>query len=180
MCDGISEVIFTTISPDGVPNAAPIGLHLKEGKFFARIYNSKTLDNILSNSAAAANIIDDPIIFVRSALSDIELERFDFTEGFPVLKDSHGWIIFDCRCRKGENISMVELFPVRSNISNRTIKPVNRGFNASIEAVIDATRYVVFKEQKYLDHIDYCNNIVKKCGCKKDKDAMLLLYDLIK
>jgi hypothetical protein len=32
--EGISEVIFTTISTDGVPNAAPIGLHMKDGRFF--------------------------------------------------------------------------------------------------------------------------------------------------
>ena len=83
--EGISEIILTTISPDGVPNAAPIGLHRKSGRLFARIYNSKTLDNILSKPIAAANIVDDPVLFVQSALSNIEPERLKFIDGFPLL-----------------------------------------------------------------------------------------------
>jgi len=178
--EGISEVILSTVSHEGVPNAAPIGLHLKDGKFFAKIYNSKTLDNILGNRTAAANIVDDPFLFVQSALSDIESDKFEFTYKFPVLKDVMGWIMFDCRCRKGEKISVVELTPVRSKILRRKIMPVNRGFNAVIEATVHATRFVVLKEQQYLDHINYYNTIVQKCGSQGDKDAMKLLFDLIR
>jgi len=172
-------MIFTTISTDGVPNAAPIGLHMKDGRFFARIYNSKTLDNILGKKAAAANIVDDPILFVQSALSDIQPDKFDLIGGFPVLKDALGWIIFDCKCRKGETISVVELLPVESKINRRQIKPINRGFNAVIEATVEATRYVVLKDKKYLDRLEYYNNIVQKCGGSKEKEAMKLLFELV-
>jgi len=172
-------VIFTTISPDGVPNAAPIGLHMKDGRFFARIYNSKTLDNILGKKAAAANIVDDPVLFVQSALSDIQPDNFDLDGVFPVLKDALGWIIFDCKCRKGETISVVELSPVGSKIKRRQIKPINRGFNAVIEATVEATRYVVLKDKKYLDRIEYYDNIVQKCGGTREKVAMKLLFELV-
>jgi hypothetical protein len=172
-------VIFTTISPDGVPNAAPIGLHMKDGKFFARIYNSKTLDNILCKKAAAANIIDDPVLFVQSALSDIPPDNFDLIGDFPVLKDALGWIIFDCRIRKGETISVVELSPVEAQIKHRQIQPINRGFNAVIEATIEATRYVVLKDKKYLDRIEYYDTIARKCGGSREKEAMKLLFDLV-
>lgn len=178
--EGISEVIFTTISPEGIPNAAPIGLHMKNGKLFARIYNSKTLDNISGNLVTCANIVDDPVLFVRSALSDIEPEKFDFVEGFPVLKGAMGYIIFDCRLKKGENISVVELYSGKSKILQRKIKPINRGSNAVIEATVHATRYVVLREQKYLDQIDHYNTIVQKCGGKREKEAMKLLYDFIR
>jgi hypothetical protein len=107
--EGISEVIFTTISSEGVPNAAPIGLHRKGNRLFARIYNSKTFDNIMGKPVAAANIVDDPVLFVQSSLSDIEPEKFGSVDGFPVLKDALGWILFDCRCKKSEKISVVEL-----------------------------------------------------------------------
>lgn len=177
--EGISEVIFTTISPDGVPNAAPMGLHSKGKRLFARIYNSKTLDNILSNPKLAANIVDDPVLFVQSALSDIEPERFEFIDGFPVLKEALGWILFDCKCKKGENVSVVELSPIKGKIITRKLQPVNRGFNAVIEATIHATRYVSLNEQKYLDSINYYNTIVKKCGGAREKEAMKLLYELI-
>lgn len=172
-------MIFTTLSPEGVPNAAPMGLHRKGEKLFARIYNSKTLDNILGKPELAANIVDDPVLFVQSSLSDLEAERFEFVGGFPVLKDALGWILFECRCRKGEKISVVELSPIKGKIITRKIKPLNRGFNAVIEASIHATRYVSLKEQKYLDRIEYYNTIVKKCGGVRDKEAMKLLYELI-
>ncbi len=177
--EGISEVILTTISPDGVPNAAPIGLHRKGGRLFARIYNSKTLDNIMKKPVAAANIVDDPVLFVQSALSDIEPERFEFTDGFPVLKDAMGWILFDCKYKKGKDVSVVELFPIKGKIITRKLLPVNRGFNAVIESLIHATRYVVLKEQKYLKCIKYYNTIVNKCGGAREKEAMRLLYELI-
>ena len=69
---------------------------------------------------------------------------------------------------------------VKSKILQRKIKPINRGFNAVIEATVHATRYVVLKEQKYLDHIDHYNTIVQKCGGPGEKEAMKLLYDLIR
>lgn len=172
-------MIFTTISPDGFPNAAPMGLHNKDGRLFVRIYNSKTLENIMKKPVAAANIVDDPILFVRSALSDVEPERFEFIDGFPVLKDALGWILFDCKCKKGENVSVVELSPIKGKINTRKLNPVSRGFNAVIEASIHATRYVVLREQKYLEHIEYYNSIVKKCGGAREKEAMGLLYELI-
>ena len=168
------------MSIEGIPNAAPIGLHMKNGRLFARIYKSKTLDNIIGKPIVAANIVDDPVLFVQSALSDIEPRKFDFVEGFPVLKRALGWIIFDCRIKKGENISVVELLAVKSKILQRKIRPINRGLNSIIEAAVNATRYVVLKEQKYLDRIDQNNIIVQKCGGLKEKEAMKLLYDLIR
>jgi hypothetical protein len=172
-------VIFTTLSPDGIPNAAPMGLHRKEKRLFARVYNSKTLDNIMNKPVAAANIADDPVLFVQSALSDIEAERFEFVEGIPVLKDASGWIIFDCKCKKGEKISVVELKPIKGKIITRKLLPVNRGFNAVIEALIHATRYVLFGEQKYLERIEYYDTIVERCGGARDKEAMRVLFELI-
>lgn len=177
--EGISEVIFTTLSPGGVPNAAPIGVHMKYRRLFARIYSSKTLDNISSKPIAAANITDDPVLFVQSALSDIEAGRFEYADGVPVLKNALGWVIFECKCKKGENVSVVELSPIKGKINKLKIKPVNRGFNAVIEALIHATRYVVFKEKKYLERIEYYDAIVKKCGGAREREAMRLLYELM-
>lgn len=116
---------------------------------------------------------------MKASLSDIEAERFELVEGFPVLKDALGWILFDCDCKKGEEISVVELSPARGKVNLRKIKPVNRGFNAVIEASIHATRYVALGEQKYLECIKYYSDIVKKCGGEREKEAMALLYEAI-
>ena len=168
---------MTTISPEGIPNAAPIGIHMKDGKLFARIYASKTLENIKFNKKAVANITDDPVIFVVAALSDIEPDGFYYEDGFPVLKDAGGWIIFDCRWRSRENI--VDLSPLTGKINRRKILPVNRGLNAVIEATVHATRYVLLKKQEYLERIEYYNPIVRKCGGPREKEAMRLLHELI-
>lgn len=144
------------------------------------IYVGRTLENILSNPVAAANIVDDPVLFVKSALSDLEPEKFDLTAGFPILKDVQGWILFDCTCKKGKDISVVEFSPRKAKINKRIIKPVNRGFNAVIEAAIHATRYVILKEPEYLERINYYNIIVKKCGGEREKEAIKLLFELIK
>jgi len=157
-----------------------MGIHREDGKLFIRIFNSNTLTNILANPKAAANIVDDPVLLVKSALADVEHEKYKFIDGFPVIKPALGWVIFDCRCRKGENISVVELSPVRGKINRKFIKPVNRGFNAVIEAAIHATRYVGMKEENYLRQIEYSNTIVQKCGGAREKEAMRLLYELIR
>ena len=177
--EGISEVIVTTLSKDGVPNAAPIGLHCKDGRLFFRLFNSKTLDNILARPVACANIVDDPVLFVHSALSDIEPDDFELIEGFPVLKGTLAWIRFECKCKKVGKIFVVELSPVSCDIIHRTVRPINRGFNAVIEASIDATRYVIFKDEKYLERIGYYDKLVNKCGGAREKEAMRLLYELI-
>lgn len=156
-----------------------MGIHMDGGRLFVRIFNSNTLTNILANPKAAANIVDDPALLVKSALSDVEPEKYKFVKGFPVLKQALGWVIFDCDCRMGENISVVELSPLRGKINRMLIKPVNRGFNAVIEAAIHATRYVGLKEEEYLRQIGYCNTIVQKCGGAREKEAMRLLYELI-
>lgn len=162
-----------------MPNAAPMGLHRKNSRLFARIYSSRTLENIIEKPVLAANIVDDPVLFVKSSLSDLEPERFEFANGFPVLKDALGWILFDCVCKKGNKISVAELSPVEGRINSKKIQPVNRGFNAVIEAAIHATRYVSLKEEKYLECIEYYSSIVQKCGGAREKDAMQLLYELI-
>lgn len=177
--EGISEVIITTMSKDGAPNAAPMGLHCKDGRLYLRLFNSKTLDNIIETPVAVSNVGDDPVLFVRSALSDIGHEEIELIEGFPVLKGALAWIRFDCKIRKGEEISVVELSPVSGAIINRTVKPINRGFNAVIEASVDATRYVIFREKKYLERIGYYDKLVRKCGGAREKEAMQLLYELI-
>jgi len=66
-----------------------------------------------------------------------------------------------------------------AQIKHRQIQSINRGFNAVIEATVEATRYVVLKDKKYLDHIEYYDTIVRKCGGSREKDAMKLLFDLV-
>lgn len=116
---------------------------------------------------------------MQSALSDLGDENFEFIDDLPVLKCSCGWIIFECKCTKGKVLSVSDLMPVKGKVNKRTIKPVNRGFNAVIEALVDATRYVISKEEKYLDRIKYYDTIVMKCGGLREIEAMRMMHELI-
>jgi hypothetical protein len=56
-------------------------------------------------------------------------------------------------------IKKSQLSPLEAQIKHCHIQPINRGFNAVIEATVEATRYVVLKDKKYLDNIEYYNKI---------------------
>ncbi|MDD4898776.1 MAG: DUF447 family protein, partial [Methanocellales archaeon] len=92
---GISEVIATTISKSGEPNAAPIGI-ISDGNLSARVYtNTQTYANIKATKKMVANIVDDPMLFVLSALMKLSLDEFRMDDGNPVLKAAKAWIVFE-------------------------------------------------------------------------------------
>lgn len=180
--EGISEVIATTINRK--PNAAPLGIHNKEPRLFAKIFSSKTLENIKESGFLVANIIDDPILFVKSAFGDLEESCFDMVfidnKAYPVLKDANAWVLFLCKCRPSKNATQVDLITVEGRVVRKLVIPLNRGFNAVIEAAIHGTRYLALGNKKYLDCIDYYNKIASKCGGERERTAMKLLYDFLR
>ena len=97
LCEGISEVIATTRSASGVPNAAPIGILTREGNFFVKLYKgSQTISNVLVKKELAANVTDDAVLFVKAAFATLSENYFSLFCGFPVLKEANSWIIFEC------------------------------------------------------------------------------------
>lgn len=182
---GTSEIIATTISRSGEPNAAPIGI-ISDGNLYARIYtNTQTYANLKTTKKMVANIVDDPLLFVLSALMKLPLDEFRMEDGDPVLKDAKAWVVFECsiedQCgiEDHQQCSTVNLRPLREKIIQRSIQPVNRGFNAVIEATIYATRYLAMKDKKYLRWIGHCEKIVRKCGGEREKEAMRKLKDFL-
>ena len=172
---GISEVIATTIYKSGEPNAAPIGI-ISDANLSARIYtNTQTYANIKATKKMVANILDDPMLFVLSALMKIPLDEIHMEEGYPVLKAAKAWIVFECSIEDSPQCATVNLRPLKKKVLKRSIQPVNRGFNAVIEATIYATRYLVMKDPKYLRWIEHCEEIVIKCGGEREKEAMCKL-----
>lgn len=176
---GISEVIATTISESGEPNAAPIGI-IFDGNLHVRVYtNTQTYANIKSTKKMVANIVDDPLLFVFSALMKLPLDEFRMEDGDPVLKDAKAWVLFECSMEDSPQLTTVNLRPLRKKIMQRSIQPVNRGFNAVIEATIYATRYLAMKDPKYLRWIEHCEEIVIKCGGEREKEAMRKLKEFL-
>ncbi len=172
---GISEVIATTRG-DNV-NAAPMGVVNRDFLYISMYTGSHTFLNIKQNGQLVANLVLDPQLYVEAAFDDLKPACFLYDNGLPVLKAAYAWVEFTCSVSDHitqKNV-IVRLLPVRSKIVARPIVPINRGFNAVIEATIHATRYCALREHRYLKLIDHYGSIVQKCGGPDERQAFKLL-----
>ena len=186
--DGISEVIATTRSESGVPNAAPIGIirnNRSHGsnsggdRICARLFpGSHTRQNVIETGEIVANTIHDPILYVESAFGDLDPDMFEYPDngGCPTLKHADAWLLFECEQSKGD---LFELTPVKGVVCNKPIVSVNRGFSAIIESLVHATRYQLKRDPKYLDLIGHYDRIVQICGGAREKEAILKLKEIV-
>lgn len=184
--EGISEVIVST----GVesPNAAPIGIIVKGGRTFVRLFKgTHTWENAFKEKYLAANVVYDSLLFVRSTFFDLEPSEFNYVPvhglNFPVLKKAAAWVVFECVNIKDTDQALVaDLIPVEAGFNEANWKslPVpNRGFNAVLEATVHATRYQLTGEEKYLELIRRYESLASKCGGENEKKAMRLLYEVL-
>jgi len=184
--EGISEVIVTTQSVSGVPNAAPIGIITitnEENKYFVKLYKgSKTLSNVQETNKLAANVTDDAVLFVKAAFEPLAKTQFSLFYGFPVLKEANSWILFDCTFSKKTRESFVfRLAPLAVKTNRKEVKAINRGLNAVIEAAIIATRYAITEDKRDRAEREKLMalyaRIVEKCGGSREKEAMKILQE---
>ncbi|MCW3133727.1 MAG: DUF447 family protein [Methanophagales archaeon] len=186
--EGISEVIVTTKSASGEPDAAPIGIITvaeDENKHFVKLYEgSKTLSNVMETNKLAANVTDDAVLFVKAAFERLNETHFSLFSGFPMLKEAKSWIIFDSvfiekRSESGNFI--FQLTPITVKINRKEVKAINRGLNAVIEAAILATRYALIEDNREKEEIKKLIGlyvgIVEKCGGRREKEALRILHD---
>jgi uncharacterized protein len=173
---GINEVIATTRF-----NAAPMGIHYREGKPSMVVFlGSNTAENIERDGWIVANFVHDPLMYVRTAFED--LPQNEFIEE-PVahktvmrLAGADAWAAFTTTItRKTATTIMVLLFPEKEIIEDVVLQPVNRGFNNIIEATVHATRYKENRDPELKKLIDYHAGIVRKCGGKREIEALELL-----
>ncbi|MFZ2071063.1 MAG: DUF447 domain-containing protein [Halobacteriota archaeon] len=188
--EGISEVIATTRSVSGVPNAAPIGILCREdeGKdaYFVNLYKgSQTLSNVMETGELAANVTDDALLFVKAAFDNLDESHFARFSGFPVLKSAESWIKFEChRIEERADSFLFLLTPlaieqnikVKVKVKVKAARAINRGLNAVIEATILATRYAIAIDEREKDDmnraIERYTGIVEKCGGHREKEAI--------
>ena len=181
---GISETIVTT-TQGSLPNAAPIGIIRMDNKVLVRLFKgSQTYDNVCKGNFLVANVVNDPLIFVRSTFSDLDHSEFDVVSvgnrNIPVLKDALSWVAFECSSTKLTSEALVaELDPIFARLNRCVVSAPNRGFNAVLEATVHATRYRLTGDDEYLKLIQMYARLAVKCGDERDKLAMEMLYDLL-
>lgn len=152
----IVETVLSTYSPDGQPNAAPMGIFMKNQQCVTiRLYNSSsTYQNLLTRKCAVINITSDVEVFFLSAFKEanpnakIPLEWFEKAETLnaPKLRMSEATV----------EISIAKMTPIDAEKTEavcdvKLIKATKifpkvycRALFATFEAIIHATRIKVF------------------------------------
>ena len=189
ICEGISEVIVTTRSVAGEPNAAPIGIITilnedeNENKHFVKLYEgTKTFSNVMETNKLAANVSDDAVLFVKAAFENLNETHLSLFSGFPVLNEANSWILFKSAFvgKSGES-SFFRLTPIAVKIKQKEVKAINRGLNAVIEAAILATRYAITEDKREKEDMEKIMklyaDIVEKCGGHREKEALEILHE---
>lgn len=190
--EGISEMIVTTGFEH--PNAAPIGIIWKNDRLFLRLFKgSRTYRNLEHENFFAGNITSNPLVYVRSAFTDLSRSNFVYISfeipdasdpenvkqvDVPVLSNGDGFVIFQCMQRKySENALFIDVCPVCSKMTARSAFGtfINRGFNSVIDATVHLTRYRETHDPKYIELIRYHQGIIQRCGRPEDKEALLFL-----
>ena len=203
---GINEVIAVTFDGSGRANAAPIGIINRSGRSRLVLFRgTHTLENILENGIFCANIVHDPVLYVKTAFEDIGSEFFeedyaenfaeDFAEDFAEncadvkvcgrrfyrLKSAESIVLFKA-VKTGESAEscIFELDFVSEKVIATPVHPFNRGFAAVIDATVHATRYVISRSAELKALIDYDISIAKKCGGERENEAVRMLLEYIK
>ncbi len=177
---GINEVIGTTTL-----NAAPIGIHYREKQYRAVLFlGSHTATNVARDGWLVANLIHDPVLYVRTAFEDLPADAFiaEPVAGRTMhrLAGADAWVAFSAQVEhRSEQAVTVILTPEKEIIEEVRVHPVNRGFNSLIDATVHATRYRVTRDVTLKQHIEYHAGLIRKCGGKKELEALALLEGYI-
>jgi uncharacterized protein len=177
---GINEVIATTKF-----NAAPIGIHHRDRKFRAVLFSgSHTAENIARDGWVVANIVHDPVLYVKTAFMDLPKEMFieEPVNGKTMqrLAGADGWAAFSATVEHRSAEAMTVCLKLEKELIEEVVLyPVNRGFNNLIDAAVHATRYKIMRDPEIRKLIDYHAGIVRKCGGKKELEALEMLTGYI-
>lgn len=190
--EGISEVIVTTQSASGRPNAAPIGVitlingpQRGELRHFVKLYRgSQTLANVLETGLLAANVTSDALVFVETAFEDLSEDKFTVFARMPVLKEANAWVVFTSEVQeKRSGYLYFQIFPRAVEIRRKELRAINRGLNAVIEATILATRYGLVRDEREKEELqnqmERLAAIVETCGGRRERHALRILNEKV-
>ena len=152
----VVETILSTYNPDGQPNAAPMGILMKNEQCVTiKLYkSSSTYQNLVSRRCGVINITSDPELFFLSAFKEanpnakIPPEWFEKAEilDAPKLHMADATVeisvakITPINAEKTEAVCDVKLVKATKALP----KVYCRALFATIEAIIHATRIKVF------------------------------------
>lgn len=179
----IIETIFSTLDPEGNPNFAPMGVVWGDEEMIVRpFHNTRTYRYLTDTGYGVANVTDDVLLFVQSALTDVH---------FSCLPAHHipGVVLCAaCFWRELAVIEEIDRTGERTEIRCRVVGKgwqrdflgFNRGRNAVIEAAIVATRLHLYPIWQVWDELERSQEIVRKTGGDREQQAMKFLLDWVR
>lgn len=139
----IVEVVVSTASLDGAPNAAPMGARLRGGLVELRPFkDTATYRNLAATHRAVLNVVDDPEPFVATTLKEGPLPRDMFEGGVvaPRLRGAKAYVEVEAVEEVDEGgRALFRCRPVEVVVRG-PVKAYCRARSALIEALIHATR----------------------------------------
>lgn len=169
---GVTESVVTTLGPNGLWNAAALGLHAGEPVTARTWGNTRTRRNFHRQGEAYVQFIDDPVDFADAALAIVEFEE-------PILESASAWARvtveqIDAGSEGGTDWEEWALRPVESTIERETVPTIDRGFGAVVEATVAASRLEVpeYDATELRDRLAYCASVVDRAGGPREREAL--------
>jgi hypothetical protein len=175
LVEGINEVIATTRQ-----NAAPMGVIQRDRWSMVLFKGSRTAMNVERDGWLVANIANDPVLYVESAFADLPTERFVAVKigGFAMerLDAAEAYVAFAATVERAtDDRILVALEALAEEVLRPNVRPVNRGFNAVIEATVHATRYIRTHDPQLKALIDHHATLIQRCGGPREWEALGML-----
>jgi hypothetical protein len=177
----IHECVLTTLSPDGRPHIAPLGL-IEEGEYWiaAPFRPSTTLFNLEHGGRYTASFTDDARVFAGLVTG---------TRSFP-LTDIEGWPAprLSCALAHAElevvRVEEDDLRPrfvsrLRHTESHRPFLGMNRARAAVLEAAILATRLGRLPREKIESELAYLTIAIDKTAGDAEREAWDMVTEKI-
>jgi hypothetical protein len=180
---GVTESVVATLGPNDLWNQAALGLHAPKredghGRVTATTWGrTRTRRNFEREGGGVVQFTTDPVEFVEAALSVTETET-------AVRDGAAAWVEVSVeRLDEGEEGGTEwvtwALSPVESEISQRSVPTINRGFAAVVDATVAASRLDVpaYDTDALLDRLAHFAETVERCGGPRERAAFALVDD---
>lgn len=176
---GLTESVVTTRGPEGRWNVAALGLEPGEPVTARTWGRTRTRRNFEREGGGVVQFTRDPVTFVEAALAVTETDA-------AVLNTADAWAEVDVERLGDGTESGTEwvdwaLHPVDAGVEREAVPTIERGFNAVVEATVDASRLGVagYDEAALGDRLSRHRAVVERCGSDRDREAMDRLDELV-
>jgi len=177
----IQETIITSVSADGTPHIAPMGVHVEGETFIILPFKpSTTLNNIVETGVAVINCCDDVRVFAgcMTGRRDWPLQVTDKVKGY-YLADTLAHTELELETIEDDDIRPKLFCKPVNTVNHRPFQGFNRAQFSVLEAAILISRLDRLPWEKIRSELDYLRIGLEKCAGDREREAWTWLMDVI-